>query len=164
MLSIGPADYIEFTASNNPLVPFTSDPSTHRQCFNVTITDDEALEETERFSLLLDLSGEPSVPVVVAPNISVVDVLDDDGLHIQYLHLLATLPRVFFLCAYLQRFLLDLREFLHLFMKAMTLLSSVLSSLLRLTCFQLTSISAFLLIFSQCQEQLVDINFDSDND
>ena len=58
---------------------FTSDPSTHRQCFNVTITDDLVLEDTERFSLTLTLA-EGNVPVVVDPDISEVEIIDDDGL------------------------------------------------------------------------------------
>ena len=73
-------DYIEITSSNNPLVPFTSDPSTHRQCFNVTIIDDGALEDTERFSLSLSLDGEFTVPVFVSPDVSEVEIIDNDGL------------------------------------------------------------------------------------
>ena len=71
-------DFVEFTSSNNPLVPFTSDPSTHRQCFNVTIIDDGALEDIERFSLSLDLAG-GNIPVVVNPDVSEVEILDNDG-------------------------------------------------------------------------------------
>ena len=72
-------DYIQITASNNPLVPFTSDPSTHRQCFNVTIIEDGALEDTEIFSLNLTLVGGSTVPVVVDPDTSVVEIIDRDG-------------------------------------------------------------------------------------
>ena len=72
-------DYAEFSSSNNPLVTFTSDPSTHRQCFNVTITDDKALEDTETFSLRLALAGVPSVPVFISPDVSEVEILDEDG-------------------------------------------------------------------------------------
>ena len=57
---------------------FTSDPSTHRQCFNVSITDDEFLEDTERFSLRLTLAGVPTVPVLVRPDVSEVEILDND--------------------------------------------------------------------------------------
>ena len=74
----GTADYLEFTPSNNPLVAFTSDPSTHRQCFNVNITDDLILEDTERFSLTLTLA-DGNVPVVVDPDVSEVEIIDDDG-------------------------------------------------------------------------------------
>ena len=70
-------DFVELTSSNNPLVPFTSDPSTHRQCFNVTIIDDGALEDIERFSLSLELAG-GNIPVVVNPDISEVEILDGD--------------------------------------------------------------------------------------
>ena len=72
-------DYIQITAANNPLVPFTSDPSTHRQCFNVTIVEDGALEDTEIFSLNLTLVGGSTVPVVVDPDTSVVEIIDRDG-------------------------------------------------------------------------------------
>ncbi len=57
---------------------FTSDSSTHRQCFNVEIIDDEVLENTERFSLRLDLAVS-NIPVMVTPDISEVEILDDDG-------------------------------------------------------------------------------------
>ena len=60
-------------------MPFTSaDPSTHRQCFNVTITDDDILEETEYFSLNLTVAGDPSTPVVINPDNSIVEITDDD--------------------------------------------------------------------------------------
>ena len=71
-------DYVEITVSNNPLVPFTSDPSTHRQCFNVTIIDDEVLEDAERFNLSLTLDGS-SVPLRVNPDVSEVEIVDRDG-------------------------------------------------------------------------------------
>ena len=74
----GTADYLEFTPSNNPLVPFTSDPSTHRQCFNVAITDDLILEDTESFLLSLVLAEGSTIPVNISPNTSHVDITDDD--------------------------------------------------------------------------------------
>ena len=70
-------DYGEFSSSNNPLVAFTSDPSTHRQCFNVNITNDLVLEDTERFNLTLTLA-EGNVPVVVDPDVSEVEIIDTD--------------------------------------------------------------------------------------
>ena len=70
-------DYDEFTSLTNPLVAFTSDPSTHRQCFNVNITDDGILEDTERFSLHLTLA-DSNVPVLVNPEISEVEIIDKD--------------------------------------------------------------------------------------
>jgi hypothetical protein len=76
------SDYDEFSTSNNPLVAFTSDPSTHRQCFNVNITDDEVLEDSERFSLTLTLADGSNVPVVVNPEVSEVDIVDDDGMQL----------------------------------------------------------------------------------
>ena len=66
-------------SANNPLVPFTSDPSTHRQCFNVTIIDDEVLEDTESFTLSLTLAEGSTVPVVVSPNVSEVEIIDQDS-------------------------------------------------------------------------------------
>ena len=56
---------------------FTSDPSTHRQCFNVNITDDLILEDTERFNLTLTLA-DANIDVVVSRNISEVEIVDDD--------------------------------------------------------------------------------------
>ena len=72
-------DYGEFTSSNNPLVAFTSDPSTHRQCFEVNITDDGVLEDTERFNLLLTLADGSNVPVLVDPDVSEVEIIDVDS-------------------------------------------------------------------------------------
>ena len=57
---------------------FTSDPSTHRQCFNVNITDDLILEDTESFSLTLTLA-DGNVPVMVIPDSSEVEIQDKDG-------------------------------------------------------------------------------------
>jgi hypothetical protein len=58
-------------------VAFTSDPSTHRQCFNVNITDDEALEDSEKFNLTLTIA-ETNIDVVVSRDISEMDIFDDD--------------------------------------------------------------------------------------
>ena len=76
--NIGIDDYDEITSSDNPLVPFTSDPLTHRQCFNVTIVDDGVLEGTERFNLNLTLAEGSTVPVVVDPDVSEVEIVDQD--------------------------------------------------------------------------------------
>ena len=57
---------------------FTSDPSTHRQCFEVDIIDDGVLEDTERFSLNLSLAEEPTFPVFVIPDSSEVEIKDQD--------------------------------------------------------------------------------------
>ena len=70
-------DYIEFSASNNPLLPFTFDPSTHRQCFNVTIIDDEGLEVRETFNLSLSLAAS-NIPVTVNPDVTQVEIIDND--------------------------------------------------------------------------------------
>ena len=74
-------DFLAINASNNPLVPFTSDLSTHRQCFNVTIIDDDVLEETERFSFnltLVDTIGQ-RLNITVDPDFSLVEIIDQDG-------------------------------------------------------------------------------------
>ena len=60
-------------------MPFTSDPSTHRQCFNVSIIDDRDVEDSERFILDLSLTGDSTVPINVIPNVSTVEITDDDG-------------------------------------------------------------------------------------
>ena len=57
---------------------FTSDPTTHRQCFEVDITDDAVLEDTERFSLNLSLAEESTFPVLIVPDSSEVEIEDQD--------------------------------------------------------------------------------------
>ena len=71
-------DYDEITPSNNPLAFFTSVPSTHRQCFNVNITNDTILEDVERFALSLSLAEGLTVPVIVSPDTSEVEIRDQD--------------------------------------------------------------------------------------
>ena len=75
----GTSDFGQITDSNNPLVAFTSDPSTHRQCFEVDITDDAVLEDTEGFSLNLSLAEEPTFPVLIVPDSSQVEIEDQNG-------------------------------------------------------------------------------------
>ena len=77
------ADFVEITASNNPLVNFTSDPSTHRQCFNVSIIDDGVLEDTESFSLNLTLKETSTIQrlnIIIDPDFSLVEIADTDGM------------------------------------------------------------------------------------
>ena len=73
------SDFGQITNANNPLVAFTSDPSTHRQCFNVNITDDLILEDTENFFLNLTLDANYTIPVVIFPDSAQVNIIDDDG-------------------------------------------------------------------------------------
>lgn len=73
-------DYEEITSFVNPLVPFTEDSSTHTQCFNVTIFDDEILEDAETFRLNLTLAAGSTYPVIVVPSISQVEIIDNDGM------------------------------------------------------------------------------------
>ena len=64
--------------NNNPLDDFTDD--LRFQCFDVTIQDDSRFElpGTEVFSVTaFPLS--PEDPVVVNPNVSVVEIIDNDG-------------------------------------------------------------------------------------
>lgn len=76
------ADYGPINASNNPLVPFTFIGSTHRQCFDVTIIDDKALEDTEVFSLNLAIGNTTGqeLNITVKPNFSLVEIKDQDGI------------------------------------------------------------------------------------
>ena len=55
--------------------------STHRQCFNVTIMDDETLEDTEQFTLNLTLAAITGreVNITIDPSISVVEIIDEEG-------------------------------------------------------------------------------------
>lgn len=78
----GAADFDAINATNNPLVAFTSDSSTHRQCFNVTIIDDQELEISERFSLNLNLSQVTghTLNITVFPDVSIVEITDEDGM------------------------------------------------------------------------------------
>ena len=94
----GATDFVQITASNNPLVPFTSDPSTYRQCFNVTIIDDRALEDTEDFFLSLTIAENSTIPVVVIPDTLQVEIVDNDGIH----NLLTTTCKAIFtfVCSY----------------------------------------------------------------
>lgn len=96
-------------------MPFTSDPSTHRQCFNVTIIDDAVSENTENFFLFLTLNANYSEPVNVYPNISLVDIKDDDC---KLLHVLNTIVDHNY-PGFVQLFLLDLRTHSFLSMKTL---------------------------------------------
>ena len=59
-------------------MPFTSDPETHRQCFNVTIIDDDVLEDIENFFLILSVENS-TIPVTTSPDTSEVEIIDNDG-------------------------------------------------------------------------------------
>ena len=62
---------------------FTSDPSTHRQCFNVSIIDDGVLEDTEGFSLNLTLNETFTIQrlnILINPDFSLVEIADEDGM------------------------------------------------------------------------------------
>ena len=145
-------DYAEITSSNNPLVAFTSDPSTHRQCFNVNITDDEALEDTERFNLRLTLLG-GSIPVVVSPDISVVEIIDNDCKY-------STTPLRFenyntFYPCYTQSYVSALKWISYQSVKVLAQLSCVFGSSLMLLYFQIMRRSTSFSILCLQLDQLV---------
>lgn len=60
-------------------MPFTPDNLTHKQCFNVTINDDKAVEATEMFSFNLSLADGSNVKVVVSPDVFNIEIMDEDG-------------------------------------------------------------------------------------
>lgn len=74
-------DYEAINALNNPLDYFTFINSTHRQCFNVIITDDKALETTEMFSLNLTIGNTTGqgLNITIDPNFSLVEIKDEDS-------------------------------------------------------------------------------------
>lgn len=69
-----PTDYV--TITTNPLTPFGN--NTREQTVNVTITDDEQFELTESFSLTLALRAGGPQNVVITPNVTVINILDND--------------------------------------------------------------------------------------
>ena len=65
--------------------------------FNVNITDDLVLEDTERFNLRLSLADGATVPVEVIPDSSEVEIQDEDGKPSIYLQIV-----IMSLCTLLQ--------------------------------------------------------------
>lgn len=108
------SDYLEITETNNPLLSFTSDPKTHRQCFNITINDDAVSEYTENFFLSLTLDANYSVPVIIHPPISQVDIKDDDRKLLLVVNIIIV---DHYDLDFVQLFLLDLRRHSFLSMK-----------------------------------------------
>ena len=94
---IGVLDYFEINSANNPLVAFETDNSTHIQCFDVTIIDDTQFEATEEFMFTLSLMGNRDMQsVVVDPYISRVQIVDNDGIKNQVMHITQLHAHAFF--------------------------------------------------------------------
>ena len=64
-----------------PSSPGSPTAGPHRECFNVTITDDDLLENTESFSLLLQEDTLTSqTGTIISPNLTEIFILDDNGI------------------------------------------------------------------------------------
>ena len=51
-----------------------------RQCFSISITDDDIPEGTESFTAILELDPfTPQSGILVTPNVTEIFILDDDG-------------------------------------------------------------------------------------
>ena len=75
--SSGSSDYVEITSTNQPLKEFSI--HRRRQCFNVTITNDDMTEENETFTVILEKPSHESVPQVrINPGIVTITISDDD--------------------------------------------------------------------------------------
>ena len=75
IFSLVSSDLQDFLPINQTLEGFGN--STRRQCFNVTITDDDVHEDAETFTVALEKSG--SLPVVlIHPGTITVTIEDDD--------------------------------------------------------------------------------------
>ena len=69
------SDFRDFLSINQSLEGFGN--NTRRQCFNVTITDDDVREDVETFTVALEKPG--SLPVVlIHPGTITVTIKDDD--------------------------------------------------------------------------------------
>ena len=75
--SSGSSDYVEITPANQPLKEF----SIHRrqQCFNVTVTNDRAAEDSETFTVVLEKHSNKSFPQVqINPGVVTITISDDE--------------------------------------------------------------------------------------
>ena len=62
-------------------------PQIRRDCFNVSITDDNFHENTESFDILLELDTfTPQSGVIVDPSITEIFIIDNDGKSLCYKH------------------------------------------------------------------------------
>lgn len=72
------SDLQDFLPINQSLEEFGN--STRRQCFNVTITDDDVREDAETFTVALEKPLNGSLPtVLIHPPMVTVTILDNDG-------------------------------------------------------------------------------------
>ena len=76
----------DFLSINQTLEGFGN--STRRQCFNVTITDDDVCEDVEMFTATLEKPLNGSLPtVLIHPVMVTVTILDNDGKDMSLSHL-----------------------------------------------------------------------------
>lgn len=75
---IGDPDYV--AVSNIPLFTELSEASSRRECVNISISNDTILEDTESFEV--SLASSPSSPVRITQGVSIVYIIDDDGVRI----------------------------------------------------------------------------------
>ena len=77
LCSSGSSDYVEITSANQPLKEFSM--HRRRQCFNVTITNDRAAEESETFTVILEKPSHKSFPQVrINPGVVTITISDDE--------------------------------------------------------------------------------------
>ena len=80
------SDFTQLTAFLSTSLVFPSSPGSptagpRRECFDVTITDDDSIENTESFSLLLQEDMFAShTEAIIYPNGTDITILDDDGI------------------------------------------------------------------------------------
>ena len=73
----GEQDYDPITLFNSPLLdPFND--GTRSQCFDVSIIDDDLLEQTESFTLMVT-PDDVTAPVRISPNVSIINIMDNDS-------------------------------------------------------------------------------------
>ena len=64
-----------------PSSPGSPTAGPRRECFDVAITDDDLLEDTKSFSLLLQEDTFASqTGAIISPNLTEIFILDDDGI------------------------------------------------------------------------------------
>ena len=79
-------DFTPLRAFLSSILVFPSSPGSptagpRRECFDVTITDDDTLENTESFSLLLQEDVfRPQTGAIISPNRTEIFILDEDGI------------------------------------------------------------------------------------
>lgn len=81
------AQSLEDYTSVSAMLSFNQDSSVN--CLNISLTNDDTLENVEQFVALLE--SEDSVPVVLSPERAVVMIIDDDGEFLNVLHFIVSL-------------------------------------------------------------------------